>query len=134
MKATVISGVDQVEVTTIADPQPAPDEVVVEVAGCGLCGTDLHILRGEFAPTLPVVPGHEFAGTVVAVGTAVDSLAPGARVAVDPSMYCYRCHYCRAGRNNLCENWGAIGVTTAGGAAEYVAVPAANCLRVPADI
>ncbi len=124
----------EVEIAAVADPTPAPGEVVVEVAGCGLCGTDLHILRGEFAPHLPLVPGHEFAGTVAAVGSGVDRVAAGARVAVDPSLYCYRCHYCRAGRNNLCENWGAIGVTTAGAAAEYVAVPAANCVPIPDEL
>jgi threonine dehydrogenase-like Zn-dependent dehydrogenase len=55
----------------------------------------------------------------------------GDRVAVDPSLYCHQCHYCRIGHNNLCLRWGAIGVTVAGGAAQYVAVPAANCVRLP---
>ena len=104
--------------------RPGPREVVVEVAACGLCGTDLHILQGEFAPTLPIVPGHEFAGEVVALGADVTELAVGDRVAVDPSLYCYECHYCRIGRNNLCERWAAIGVTTAGGAAEFAVAPA----------
>lgn len=62
------------------------------------------------------------------------SFAVGTQVAVDPSLYCFECHYCRLGRNNLCENWAAIGVTCAGGAAEYVAVPAANCVVLPAHI
>ncbi|MEV3856497.1 alcohol dehydrogenase catalytic domain-containing protein [Streptomyces sp. NPDC050095] len=99
------------------DPTPGPRDVVVEVAACGLCGTDLHIIQGEFAPTLPVVPGHEFAGTVAEVGSAVTELRVGDRVAVDPSLHCHECRYCRAGRGNLCERWAAIGVTTAGGAA-----------------
>ena len=131
MRAAVISGVGQVELTTVDDPTPGPRDVVVDVAACGLCGTDLHILQGEFAPTLPVIPGHEFAGEVVAAGAEVDELAVGDRVAVDPSLYCYGCHYCRSGHNNLCERWQAIGVTRAGGAAEYVAVPARNCVRLP---
>ena len=59
MKAAVITGVGQVEVATVPDPTPGPREVVIAVEGCGICGTDLHILQGEFAPTLPVVPGHE---------------------------------------------------------------------------
>src|SRR6266567_2583676 len=100
----------------------------------GLCGTDLHILEGEFAPSLPVVPGHEFAGVVVAVGSAVGELAVGTRVAVDPSLYCNECHYCRIGRNNLCERWAAIGVTTAGGAAEYAVAPVANCVPLPEHV
>ncbi|PZS26989.1 MAG: alcohol dehydrogenase [Pseudonocardiales bacterium] len=131
MKAAVITGVGQVEITVVDDPSPGPGEVIVGVAACGLCGTDLHILNGEFAPRLPLIPGHEFAGVVAGVASDVTSVAVGDRVAVDPSLYCYRCYYCRAGRNNLCENWGALGVSTAGGAAEYVAVPAANCVLLP---
>ena len=134
MKAAVIKSVGSIEIMSVDDPTPGPQEVVVEVAACGLCGTDLHILQGEFAPSLPLIPGHEFAGSVVALGSEVSGLAVGTPVAVDPSLYCYRCHYCRIGRNNLCENWAAIGVTQAGGAAEYVAVPAANCVRLPSSI
>jgi len=131
MKAVVITAPGQVEVTTVPDPTPGPREVVVEVAGCGICGTDLHILQGEFAPTLPVIPGHEFAGEVVAVGGAVTELRVGDEVAVDPSLYCGECYYCRRARGNMCERWGAIGVTTAGGAAEYAVAPVANCVKVP---
>jgi D-arabinose 1-dehydrogenase-like Zn-dependent alcohol dehydrogenase len=95
MRVAMISAPGQVEVTTVEDPTPGPRDVVIEVAACGLCGTDLHILHGEFAPTLPIIPGHEFAGTVVAVGTAVTELAISTRVAVDPSLFCHECHYCR---------------------------------------
>ena len=127
MKAAIISGVGQVEVGEIDDPTPGPRDVVLAVAGCGICGTDLHILEGEFAPTLPVVPGHEFAGEVVAVGSAVTEVAVGDQVAVDPSLHCGECYYCRRGRGNLCERWAAIGVTLPGGAAEYAKAPVANC-------
>jgi threonine dehydrogenase-like Zn-dependent dehydrogenase len=81
-----------------------------------------------------VIPDHEFAGVVAATGRAVTRFSVGDRVAVDPSLYCYGCHYCRIGRNNLCERWGAIGVTRAGAAAEYVAVPEANCVSVPPEM
>ncbi|MFF4590282.1 zinc-dependent alcohol dehydrogenase family protein [Streptomyces sp. NPDC001388] len=131
MKAAVIEAPGKVTVTTVPDPAPGPRQVVVDVAACGLCGTDLHILQGEFAPTLPVVPGHEFAGEVVGLGSEVTELAIGDRVAVDPSLYCNECRYCRAGRNNLCDRWQAIGVTVAGGAAEYAVAPVANCVRLP---
>jgi 2-desacetyl-2-hydroxyethyl bacteriochlorophyllide A dehydrogenase len=131
VKAAVITGVGSVEVTTVDDPVCGPRSVVVDVAACGLCGTDLHILQGEFAPTLPVVPGHEFAGTIVEIGSQVTELAVGDRVAVDPSLYCYECRMCRAGKNNLCERWAAIGVTTAGGAAEFAVAPVANCVKLP---
>lgn len=131
MRAAVVKSVGEVGVETVDDPTPRQGEVVVEVAACGLCGTDLHILQGEFAPTLPVIPGHEFAGTVVALGLGALDVNEGDRVAVDPSLYCHECHYCRRGHNNLCLRWGAIGVTAAGGAAQYVSVPAANCVRLP---
>ncbi|MDX3450608.1 zinc-dependent alcohol dehydrogenase family protein [Streptomyces sp. ME02-8801-2C] len=134
MKAAVIESVGKAVVTEVPDPTPGPREVVVQVAACGLCGTDLHILQGEFAPALPIVPGHEFAGEVVGVGTAVTELTVGDRVAVDPSLYCHECRYCRTGHNNLCERWAAIGVTTAGGAAEYAVAPVANCVRLPEHI
>jgi 2-desacetyl-2-hydroxyethyl bacteriochlorophyllide A dehydrogenase len=131
MRAAVIKAPGEVEVSTVEDPTPGPRDVVVDVAACGICGTDLHILQGEFAPTLPVVPGHEFAGEVVAVGTAVTELRAGERVAVDPSLFCNECYYCRRGQNNLCERWAAIGVTTAGGAAEFALAPVGNCIPLP---
>jgi 2-desacetyl-2-hydroxyethyl bacteriochlorophyllide A dehydrogenase len=135
VQAVVIQEPGKIEVTEVPDPAPGPRDVVVRVAGCGICGTDLHILEGEFAPTLPVVPGHEFAGEIVAVGAEVpDSIAVGDQVAVDPSLHCGECYYCRRGRGNLCENWAAIGVTTSGGAAEYAKAPFANCYKLPAGV
>jgi 2-desacetyl-2-hydroxyethyl bacteriochlorophyllide A dehydrogenase len=131
MKAAVIESAGRAVVAEVPDPAPGPRDVVVEVAACGLCGTDLHILQGEFAPKLPIVPGHEFAGEVVAVGTRVTEVSPGDRVAVDPSLYCHECRYCRIGHNNLCERWAAIGVTTPGGAARYALAPVANCVKLP---
>ncbi len=131
MKAALIESVGTVDLTTVPDPTPGPREVVVDVAACGLCGTDLHILQGEFAPRLPVVPGHEFAGEVVGVGTEVTELRVGDRVAVDPSLYCHECRYCRTGHANMCDRWAAIGVSVSGGAAEYAVAPAANCVRLP---
>ncbi|NEE17678.1 alcohol dehydrogenase catalytic domain-containing protein, partial [Streptomyces sp. SID7499] len=75
MRAAMVEAVGKVSVTTVPDPTPGPRDVVVEVASCGLCGTDLHILQGEFAPTLPIVPGHEFAGEVVGLGADVTELS-----------------------------------------------------------
>ncbi|MBB5937759.1 zinc-dependent alcohol dehydrogenase family protein [Streptomyces zagrosensis] len=131
MRTALIEAIGKVTVTTVPDPTPGPREVVVAVAACGLCGTDLHIVEGEFAPTLPIVPGHEFAGEVVGLGREVTELVIGDRVAVDPSLYCHACRYCRVGRGNLCDNWAAIGVSVAGGAAEYALAPVANCIRLP---
>jgi 2-desacetyl-2-hydroxyethyl bacteriochlorophyllide A dehydrogenase len=130
MRAAVIDH-DKVTVETVPDPQPAAREVFLAVAGCGICGTDLHIADGQFAPTLPVVPGHEFAGEVVAVGADVSEVRVGDQVAVDPSLYCHECYFCRRGRGNQCERWGGIGVTVTGAAAQYALAPAANCVRLP---
>jgi 2-desacetyl-2-hydroxyethyl bacteriochlorophyllide A dehydrogenase len=134
VRAAVITGVGQVSVETVDDPTPGPRDVVVEVAAAGICGTDLHILHGEFAPTLPIIPGHEFAGTIVALGSDVTEVAVGDRVAVDPSLHCGECYQCRRGRGNMCERWAAIGVTHPGAVADYVAVPVKNCWTVPESV
>jgi len=134
VRAAVISAPGKIEVTSVPDVSPGAREVVVAVAACGICGTDLHILEGEFAPTLPIVPGHEFAGDVVAVGADVTEVSIGDRVAVDPSLHCGECYYCRRGRGNLCERWAAIGVSTAGGAADFAVAPVANCVVLPEGV
>jgi 2-desacetyl-2-hydroxyethyl bacteriochlorophyllide A dehydrogenase len=134
MKAAVIVKPGEIAIETVPDPTPGPGEVVVRVVGGGICGTDLHIMDGEFAPAYPIVPGHEFAGEIVALGPGVVDRAAGSYVAVDPSLHCNACYYCRRARGNLCENWAAIGVTNPGGAAEFVAVPARNCFVLPDSV
>jgi 2-desacetyl-2-hydroxyethyl bacteriochlorophyllide A dehydrogenase len=134
VQAAMIRSVNDVDVLTVDDPVPGPRDVVVEVAACGICGTDLHILEGEFAPSLPIIPGHEFTGVVVATGSDVYEITSGQRVAVDPSLYCNECHYCKLGHNNLCERWQAIGVSVPGGAAEFALAPVGNCVRLPDEI
>ena len=128
MRAAQIEKPGEVLVGELPDPRPGPGEVLVGVEACGVCGTDLHIAAGEFAPTpYPIVPGHEFAGTVREVGPDVRTgVSVGARVAVDPSLFCGHCAACRSGRGNLCANWGATGDTVDGAFAERVAVPATN--------
>ncbi len=133
MRAVQITAPGQLGAVTLPDPEPGPLDVVVEVAGCGICGTDLHILDGELAP-FPVVPGHEFAGAVVAVGRDVTGLRVGDNVAVDPAVTCGRCSHCRHGRSNQCEAPDVIGVSVPGAAAELVRAPAANCVVVPEGI
>jgi 2-desacetyl-2-hydroxyethyl bacteriochlorophyllide A dehydrogenase len=135
VRAVVIEEPGRVSVSTVDDPAPGPGQVVVEVSACGICGTDIHIVDGEFAPTpYPIVPGHEFAGTVAALGVGVTGLREGDQVAVDPSLFCGECHYCSIGRGNLCERWGAIGVTTNGACASYALAPAANCYPLPGGV
>ena len=136
MRAIVLDRPGSFRVAEVPDPTPGPGQVVVRVDCCGVCGTDLHIMDGEFPPTpYPITPGHEFAGTIAAVaGDVTIDLPIGAQVAVDPSLYCGYCRRCRSGHDNLCENWAAIGDTRNGAFAEYVAVPAANVHLLPDGI
>jgi 2-desacetyl-2-hydroxyethyl bacteriochlorophyllide A dehydrogenase len=132
MKAVVLERPREAVVKDLPVPSPGPGEVVVAVKACGICGTDVHIYEGEFPPSpYPLVPGHEMAGVVAATGHGVDTVKEGDPVAVDPSLFCGRCFFCRTNRGNLCENWGAIGDTTDGGFAEYVRAPAKNAYRLP---
>jgi 2-desacetyl-2-hydroxyethyl bacteriochlorophyllide A dehydrogenase len=136
MNAVVIEQPGAFDLKRIDDPTPGPDEVVVQVEACGICGTDIHVLEGDFAPTVyPIVPGHEFCGEVVATGSQVTNVRVGEFVAVDPSLFCGRCRFCRMGRGNLCEKWNGIGVArTWGACAELVAAPSANVFPLPADL
>lgn len=131
MHAIVFTSPGSLELQQVPDPQCRSDEVVVQVACAGICGTDLHIFRGEYQSVFPLIPGHEFAGTVVEVGAGVTDLRHGDRVAVDPNLYCNRCAFCRRQHNNHCLNWQGVGITRPGAFAEYVAVPAAACYRLP---
>ncbi|MBX6395549.1 MAG: zinc-dependent alcohol dehydrogenase family protein [Alicyclobacillaceae bacterium] len=131
MKALVIQEPLRAVVKEVPDPVPGPGEVVVAVKAAGICGTDFHIFEGDSLGSYPIIPGHEFAGVVDAVGPGVTSLRPGDRVAVDPSLFCGRCAFCLTNRGNHCENWGGIGTTVPGGFAERVKVPAANAFLIP---
>jgi 2-desacetyl-2-hydroxyethyl bacteriochlorophyllide A dehydrogenase len=135
VKAAIWEAPNELRIGERPDPAPGPEDVVVRVGACGVCGTDLHIAAGDFAYTpFPHVPGHEFAGEVVAVGDDVRELRAGARVAVDPSLFCGRCSFCREGRGNLCKAWGATGDTEDGAFAEYVRVPARNAYALPDEL
>jgi len=118
-------------VVEMPEPSISPTDVLVRVAYCGVCGTDLHIFEGEFPVRLPLVPGHEFSGMVEKVGQRVKRLKVGDHVAVDPNINCGTCYYCKKGMTNFCEKWEAVGVTRQGAYAELVAVPASNVYLVP---
>jgi threonine dehydrogenase-like Zn-dependent dehydrogenase len=143
MRAVIIETPGKIRVGNVADPTPKPDELVIRVGACGICGTDLHIANGNLSMTrYPIVPGHEVAGEVVAVGSNVPQrigtsdtkLTVGARVAIDPNRYCGYCALCRTGRENLCLNYGCMGVTTDGAFAEYVTVPASKAYVLPENL
>lgn len=134
MEAVVFPAAETMEVARVDDPACAPDEVIVQVAQCGICGTDVHILHNEYMSDFPVIPGHEFSGTIVEVGRDVRDVRVGERVAVDPNLYCGRCDFCRNEQANHCANWEGIGITRGGGFAQYVAAPARACYRLPAGM
>lgn len=113
-------------------PKPGPEEILVAVARVGICGSDLHAYHGRHPfIQLPVVPGHEFAGTVAEVGANVRGFVPGQRVTVEPSLVCGVCYNCKQGRYNICERLRVIGCQTTGAMGEYLAVPAAKVLPLP---
>ena len=134
MHAVVFPAPETVSVERVPDPTPRRDEVVVQVAISGLCGTDLHIYRNEYMSNFPVIPGHEFGGVIAEAGQEVTDFRPGDRVAVDPNLYCGHCYFCRNEQSNHCLNWEGIGITRPGSFAEYVAAPARACYRLPDNL
>jgi D-arabinitol dehydrogenase (NADP+) len=123
MKAAVIEKPGEIVVKDVPVPGVADNELLIEVKASGICGTDIHIFRGEYLGTYPVIPGHEFSGVVKAVGARVTRFAPGDHVAVEPNISCDNCPACLSNRQNFCEHWKGVGVTLPGGMAELVAVP-----------
>ena len=123
MRAAEITAPDVASIVEIPKPSPGPGELLIEVAAAGVCGTDLHIYHGEYEATYPIVPGHEFSGTVAAVGDGVARFRPGDRVTADPNVPCNRCPSCQRGEPNQCDDLAAIGVTRNGAFAHYVLAP-----------
>ena len=126
------------EVREVATPSAGPGELLLKVLRAGVCGTDLHIYKwdrwsqGRLKP--PVTLGHEFVGTVVELGAGVATFALGDRVSCESHIVCQSCLACRTGNAHVCENTRILGVDVNGGFAEYVAVPAANAWRAPANV
>lgn len=134
MKAIQITEPPRFELVDLPDPECGRDQVVVRTAYCGLCGTDLEIIRGGMPPGFaryPVVPGHEWTGVVEEVGSEVANCRAGDRVSVEGYLPCGRCAACRIGEFNRCEAHEQIGMTHNGGFAELVAAPARSCHLVP---
>jgi len=133
MRAVVFHAPGELAIEERPDPVAGAREVVVRVEAVGICGTDLHVLDGEFAPTVfPIVPGHETTGVVESVGEAVTEVSPGDLVSVDPTLTCGECSFCAIGRSNLCENWNGSGVArTDGSTAEFQLAPVRNVHRLP---
>ncbi len=126
MRAAVITAPGELETRAFSVPEAGPGHVRIKVAATGVCGTDLHLLHGAFGAQLPLVPGHEIAGVIDQIGSNVLELREGDRVALDPVISCGQCHHCRRGMRHHCTRYQALGVTRAGGFAEYVVAPAEN--------
>lgn len=120
-------------IDSVPVPQPGPDELLLEVAACGLCGTDIHLaVDGDIPVTRkPITLGHEAAGTVVALGARAGGFAVGQRVALFPSPICGQCRFCRAGRESLCEATQAYGMSADGALARYMVAPASGAIAIP---
>src|SRR4051812_34557389 len=114
MKALLLSAPAKLEMVDFPDPQPAPDEVVVRVRACGICGSDIHGWDGSTGRRRPpLIMGHEAAGEIAALGAAVSGWNIGDRVTFDSTISCGQCSSCREGQINLCENRRVLGVAPA---------------------
>jgi 6-hydroxycyclohex-1-ene-1-carbonyl-CoA dehydrogenase len=137
MRAAVFYGPGQpLRVEEVPRPAPGPGEVLVQVAGCGVCHTDLHYLDHgvkTFAPP-PLILGHEAAGVVAALGAGVVGRAVGDRVLVPAVVACGQCEACRRGRENICDGLRMFGNNIPGGYAEYLVAPAKDCIPMPPEI
>lgn len=138
MQAVVMRGVDRLDVTDVALREPQGDEVLVQVRRCGVCGTDVHMWHGtNFEGVFPFVPGHEWMGTVEAVGPGVTSLRVGDRVTSEPFIACRLCPVCQDGGPAFaCPNHRYYGFTweTPGGMAEYNVSPEEHFVKLPASM
>jgi 2-desacetyl-2-hydroxyethyl bacteriochlorophyllide A dehydrogenase len=134
MHAIVFESAGSLALRRVPDPVPQPDEVVIRVTQAGICGTDLHIFRGEYMSAFPLVPGHEFVGEIVECGTGVHDLHIGQRVVGDPNLSCGDCEFCRSLQPNHCLRWQGVGITRSGAFAEYVTMPARAVYPIPDSI
>ncbi len=133
MRAAVFCKKHDLKIEEIDMPTVGPEDVLVKVMACGICGTDVHIFHGdEGAAATPAgtVLGHEFAGIVEQVGSNVKGIVVGDRVCVDPNKLCNECDYCRSGIGHYCEHMVGIGTTVHGGFSQYCAVPQSQVYKI----
>jgi L-iditol 2-dehydrogenase len=140
MKALLLSEYKHLAVTDVPEPQIGPDELLIRVRACGICGSDVHGYDGSSGRRIPpIVMGHEAAGVIAAAGEAVTDMQEGDRVTFDSTVSCGHCHFCRRGQVNLCNNRQVLGVSCGeyrrmGAFAEYVSVPRRICYRLPDEL
>jgi L-iditol 2-dehydrogenase len=137
MKALVLKDYHQLSYEDVSEPQYGPDELLVQVKACAICGSDVHGLDGSTGRRQPpIIMGHEASGVVAAVGSRVEGFAPGDRITFDSTIYCGQCHFCRQGRINLCDNRRVLGVSCDdyrqdGALAEFIAIPSRIAYHLP---
>ena len=140
MKALVLTEYNHLEIQDVPEPQLAPDEVLVAVKACGICGSDVHGMDGSTGRRRPpIIMGHEASGVIVQTGPEVQGWTAGDRVTFDSTIYCGKCRFCGAGRINLCDNRRVLGVSCDeyrrhGAFAELVAVPQHILYRLPDEL
>lgn len=140
MKALLLSEYKKLEVTDIPRPEIGPEDILVQIQACGICGSDIHGWDGSSGRRVPpLVMGHEAAGTVAAVGKEVKEFSEGDRITFDSTVWCGKCRFCLSGRPNLCDNRMVLGVSCGdyrryGCFAEYVNVPARICCKLPDNL
>jgi L-iditol 2-dehydrogenase len=135
MKAIVKTSAGEGRLELADWPHPAADEVKLQIAYAGICGTDIHIIKGEWPCKPPVVLGHEFCGTVVETGESVGNYKPGDRVvASNPAQTCGRCHACRAGNPFMCPERVSAGYMIDGAFAEYLCIREERCHHLPDNV
>jgi threonine dehydrogenase-like Zn-dependent dehydrogenase len=133
MRAAVSKGGDTLAIESVPIPEPSRGEVRVRVSACGICGSDLHLCHGGLM-TPGLIPGHEIAGVVDALGPEVSRVSEGAHVAVEPFRSCGECDACRSGRDPICRASQLLGVQANGGLAEYLVVSERRIIPTPADL
>jgi L-iditol 2-dehydrogenase len=140
MNALLLSAYNRLEIVDMPLPTAGPDEVLVRVEACGICGSDVHGMDGSTGRRIPpIVMGHEAAGVVAAVGPGVEDVAVGDRVTFDSTISCGKCDYCLRGDINLCDHREVVGVSCGeyrrhGAFAEYVSVPRRIIYPLPAEL
>jgi 2-desacetyl-2-hydroxyethyl bacteriochlorophyllide A dehydrogenase len=136
MKAGILYNDRDIRLGEAPDPRIKPDEVLVESSYAGICGTDVHVYRGEFHARVkfPAIQGHEFGGIIREVGKDVQGFRVGDRVVVDPIISCHSCPACLSGRINACRTLKLLGIDLDGGFGQYVAVPVSHVLLLPDSV
>lgn len=136
MRAAVVEEPGRIVVRQVADPAAGPGEVLIRVKYASICGSDHHAYHGEFGErvSFPAILGHEFCGTVAALGEGVEGPPPGTAVVVDPVLHCGRCRACREGKLSSCRNLKLLGIDLAGGFGELVAAPEHTVFTLPEEL